>query len=150
MFLTDLDTLSFARTVRGDTFYYYYYNHHHHYLLYAAYLHTYVYSREKTMSLGSTCCSCSIVAVYGASLSLVPALALLYFYVSSFRSTCAVHNMTVFCSSLMSWCPGMLPTYFLNDFEMVPGAPIITGITLVFALLLLLLFLASKILKLAC
>jgi hypothetical protein len=26
----------------------------------------------------------------------------------------------------------MLLTYFLNDFEMVPVAPIITGITLVF------------------
>jgi hypothetical protein len=28
----------------------------------------------------------------------------------------------------------MLLTYFLNDFEMVPVAPIITGITLVFTL----------------
>jgi hypothetical protein len=27
--------------------------------------------------------------------------------------------------------PGMLLTYFLNDFEMVPVAPIITGITLI-------------------
>jgi hypothetical protein len=35
-------------------------------------------------------------------ISLVPALALLYeyFYVSTFRSTCAVPNMVVFCSSL--------------------------------------------------
>jgi hypothetical protein len=33
-------------------------------------------------------------------LSLVPALALLFFYVSTFRSTCAVPNMAVFCSSL--------------------------------------------------
>jgi hypothetical protein len=45
---------------------------------------------------------------------------------------CAVPNMTVFCSSLTSWFPDMLLTYFLNDFEMVPVAPIITGITLVF------------------
>jgi len=29
--------------------------------------------------------------------------------------------------------PGMLLTYFLNDFEIVPVAPIITGITFVFA-----------------
>jgi len=28
--------------------------------------------------------------------------------------------------------PGMLLTYFLNDFEVVPVAPIITGITFVF------------------
>ena len=40
--------------------------------------------------------------------------------------------MAVFCSSLTSWFPGMLLTYFLNYFEMVPVAPIITGITFVF------------------
>ena len=44
---------------------------------------------------------------------------------------CAVPNMAVFCSSLISWLPGMLLTYFLNDFEMVPVARIITGITFV-------------------
>jgi hypothetical protein len=32
---------------------------------------------------------------------------------------------------LTSCFPGMLLTYFLNDFEIVPGAPIITGITFV-------------------
>ena len=64
-------------------------------------------------------------------ISLVPALALLYFYVSIFRSMCAVPNMAVFCSSFTSQFPGMLLMYFLNDFEMVPVAPIITGITLV-------------------
>ena len=63
-------------------------------------------------------------------ISLVPALALLYFYVSTFRSTCSVPSMAVFCSSFTSWFPGMLLMYFLNDFEMVPVAPIITGITL--------------------
>ena len=33
-------------------------------------------------------------------LCLVPALVLLFFYVSTFRSMCAVPNMAVFCSSL--------------------------------------------------
>jgi len=65
-------------------------------------------------------------------LCLVPALVLLFFYVCTFRSMCAVPNMAVFCSSLTSGFPGMLLTYFLNDLEMVPVAPIITGITLVF------------------
>ena len=41
---------------------------------------------------------------------------------------CAVPNMAVFCSSFTSCFPGMLLTYFLNDFEIVPVAPIITGI----------------------
>ena len=34
-------------------------------------------------------------------------------------------SMAVFCSSRTSWLPGMLPTYFINDFEMVPVAPVI-------------------------
>jgi hypothetical protein len=57
-------------------------------------------------------------------------------------------NMAVFCSSLTSLFPGMLLTYFLNYFEMVPVALIITGITFVFTfhmpLLLLLLSLSSS------
>jgi hypothetical protein len=63
---------------------------------------------------------------------LVPALALMYFYTSTFGSMCLVPNMAVSCSSLTSWFPGMVLTYFLNDFELVPVAPIITGITVVF------------------
>jgi len=39
-------------------------------------------------------------------LCLVPALAVLFFYVSTFRNMCAVLNMAVFCSSLTSWFPG--------------------------------------------
>ena len=60
-------------------------------------------------------------------LFLIPAFALLFFYFSTFRSMCAVPNMAVFCSSLTSWFAGMSLTYFLNDLEMVPVAPIITG-----------------------
>jgi hypothetical protein len=63
-------------------------------------------------------------------LSLVPALALLFFYVSTFRSMCAVPSMTIICSSLTSLFPIMSLTYFLNDVEMVPVAPVVTGITL--------------------
>jgi len=65
-------------------------------------------------------------------ISLVHTLTPLYLYVSTFRSMSAVPSMAVFCSSLTSWFPGMLLTYFLNDFEMVPVAPIIAGITFVF------------------
>ena len=45
---------------------------------------------------------------------------------------CAVPNVAVFWSSLTSCFPSMLLTYFPNDFEIVPVAPIITGITFVF------------------
>ena len=65
-------------------------------------------------------------------ISLLAVLNPLYFYISTFRNMCAVPNMAVFCSSLTSCFPGMLLTYFLNVFEIVPVAPIITGITFVF------------------
>jgi hypothetical protein len=52
-------------------------------------------------------------------ISLAPALALMYFYIRTFRIMCAVPNMAVFCSSLTSWFPGMVLTYYLNDFEII-------------------------------
>jgi len=65
-------------------------------------------------------------------ISLVSVLNLLFFYINTFRSMCAVPSTAVFCSSLTSCFPGMLLTYFLNDFEILPVAPVITGITFVF------------------
>ena len=50
-------------------------------------------------------------------LCLVSALVLLFFYVSTFRSMCAVPNMALYCSSLTSWFPDMSLTYFLNDLD---------------------------------
>jgi len=54
---------------------------------------------------------------------------------------CAVCNMAVFCSSLMSCVPGILFRYFPNDFETVPVVTLISGTTLGFILVLLLLLL---------
>ena len=66
-------------------------------------------------------------------ISFVPALVLLlFFYVSTFRRMFAVPKIAVFCRSQTSWCPGMLLTYFLNDFEILLFAPFITAITVVF------------------
>jgi hypothetical protein len=45
---------------------------------------------------------------------------------------CAVPNIAVFCSYLIPCFPGMLLKYFLKDFEVVPVASIITGVTSVF------------------
>ena len=61
-----------------------------------------------------------------------PMLNLLYFYISIFQSMDTVPSTTVFCSSLVSCFPGMLLRYFLNYFEMVTVATLITGITFVF------------------
>jgi len=55
-------------------------------------------------------------------ISLVSVLNLLYFYISTFRSMCAVPNMAVFWSSLTSCFPGMLLKYFLNEFNS-PSCP---------------------------
>ena len=74
----------------------------------------------------------AILLLFTVLISLVSVLNLLYFYISTFRSVCAVPNMAVLCSSFTSYLPGMLLTYFLNDFEIVPVAPIITGIIFAF------------------
>jgi hypothetical protein len=51
-----------------------------------------------------------LLLLFMVPISLDSALALLCFYVCTFRSMCAVPNMAVFCSSLTSWFPGMLLT----------------------------------------
>ena len=57
-------------------------------------------------------------------------------YISTLRGTCAVYNMAVFCGSWILCFPGMLLGYCLNDFIMVPVAPVITSITFVFTFLM--------------
>jgi len=48
------------------------------------------------------------------------------------RSSCAVTNMALFCSSLFSRFPGMLRKYFLNHFSDGFSCPYITGMAFVF------------------
>jgi len=92
----------------------------------------YTYIRETNCVPREYSVAAILLLLFMVLISLVSVLNLLYFYISTFRSMCAVPNMTVFCSSLTSCFPGMLLTYFLNDFEIVPVVPIITGITFVF------------------
>jgi len=73
-----------------------------------------------------------LLLLFMVLISSVSVFNLLHFYISTFRSMCAVPNVAVFCSSFTSCFPGMLLTYFLNDFVTAPVASIITGITLVF------------------
>ena len=49
---------------------------------------------------------------------------------------CAVPNMAVFCSSLTSCFPGMLLTYFLNDFEIVPVALLLLVIIIIIIIII--------------
>ena len=86
----------------------------------------YTYIHEKSYVPREYRVAAILLSLFMAFISLVSVLNLLYFYISTFRSMCAVPNMAVFCSSLTSCFPGMLLTYFLNDFEIVPVVPIIT------------------------
>ena len=53
-------------------------------------------------------------------------------FTSVFSRLCAVPNIAVLCSSLMSCFPRMLLRYFVNDFETLPVASIANCITSVF------------------
>jgi hypothetical protein len=50
-------------------------------------------------------------------ITLFTILYILHFYISTFRSMCAVSNMAVFCSLLTSWIHGTLLRYFVSDFD---------------------------------
>jgi len=92
----------------------------------------YTYIPEKNYVSREHSVAAILLLLFVVLISLVSVLNLLYFYISTFRSMCAVPNMAVFWSSLTSCFPGILLTYFLNHFEIVPVAPIITSITFVF------------------
>jgi len=79
----------------------------------------YTYIPEKNYVLREYSVAAILLLLFMVLKLLVPLLNILYFYISTFRSMCPVPNMAVFCSSLTSWFPGMLLTYFLNDFETV-------------------------------
>jgi len=61
----------------------------------------------------------SVVAIllllFMVLISLVSVLNLLYFYISTFRSVCAVPNMAVFWISLTAYFPSMLLYYYYNN-----------------------------------
>jgi len=91
----------------------------------------YTYVPETSYVPREYCVASILLLLFMVLISLVSLLNLLYFYISTFRSMCAVQNMAVFCSSLTSCFPGMLLTYFLNEFEIVPVASIVTAIIII-------------------
>jgi hypothetical protein len=78
-----------------------YYYHHYHYLLYAGYLYI-VYIPETNNVPKEYNVAAILSLLFMVPISLAAELALMYFYISTFRSMCAVPNMAVFCSSLTS------------------------------------------------
>ena len=99
-----------------------------------AVLYLQLYTRNKPCFYGIQSCSCSVFTICATCNVISPVQYVLRLYISTSRSVCAVHNTAVFGSSLISRFSGMLLRYCLSDFEMVPVAPIITGITFAFTL----------------
>ena len=92
---------------------------------------SYTYIAETNCDSREYSVAAILLLLFMVLISLVSVLNLLYFYIITFRSMCAVPNMAVFYSSLTSCFPGMLLTYFPNDFEIVPVAPIIIIIIII-------------------
>jgi hypothetical protein len=66
---------------------------------------------------------------YVVHVMLFPMIKVLYSYINTFCSILPVPTVAAFCSTLMSCFLHMLLRYFVNNFEMVPVAYIITCIT---------------------
>jgi hypothetical protein len=117
-------TAAFKVLVTSLSYYYYYL-----YLLSLCRVFTIIYLKQ-TVSLGYTRVY-NVTAILSLQfmvyVMLHPMLNVLYLYISTSRSTCAVPNMAVFCSPLMSCFICMVLRCVLNDFEMVPVAPSTTG-----------------------
>ena len=115
-FITSLSTAALSHTERpfagtssddcralgrhkGDIPEIYYYYYHHHHLLYEG---IYTYIPETNNDPREYSVAAILLLLFMVLISLVSVLNLLYFYITTFRSMCAVPNMAVFCSSLTS------------------------------------------------
>ena len=75
----------------------------------------YIYIPEMNYPPREYCVAAILLLLFMVFISFVSVLNLLYFYISTFRSMCAVPNMAVSYSSLTSCFPGMLLTYNNNN-----------------------------------
>jgi len=66
---------------------------------------------------------------------------------SAVRGMCAVLNMAVYCSSLISSSPGVLLRYCLSDFEMAPVAPIVRLYHFAFTFYIIIIIIIVKLLQ---
>jgi hypothetical protein len=117
---------AFSHAFKVYYYYYYYY-----YYLSFCWVFTIKYLKQ-TWLQGIYNVSALLLLQFMVHVLLYPILIGLYFFVSTFWNMCAVSNMAIFCNSMILCFPSMFHRYFLNDFEIVPFAPIITGITFVF------------------
>jgi hypothetical protein len=98
------------RRRRGGVNYYYHHHHHHHHQHHHHHHHhhvssmqgIYTYISEPNNVPKEYNVAALLSLMFMVPISLVSALTLMYFYISTFRSMCAVLNMTVFCGFLTS------------------------------------------------
>ena len=86
---------------------------------------------NKPCLYGTQCCICSVFTISPTCNVISSVKYVLYFYISTSRSLCAVQNMAVVCSFLISCFPGVLVSYCPSDFDIVPVTHNISGITFV-------------------
>ena len=89
----------------------------------------YSYIPEKASLYGIQCRSCSVFTIRATCNAVLPVKYVLHFHVSTLAVCVQRSVWLVFCSSVMSCFPGMLFWYCLSGCEMVPFAPLMTGIT---------------------
>ena len=97
----------FLRSVYLCWCHYYYHNHYHHHPCYHLYTGCLKFNtRNKPCFYGTQCCSCSVFTISATCNVISPVKYVLYSYISTFRSMCAVSNMAVFLyflNFLLSW-----------------------------------------------
>ena len=91
--------------------------------LYAWYLQLYTWIQQYFKCIYS--CSCSVFTICATCIVISPVKYVMYFYISTFCSMCVQCPVWLFFVVVLSWYVAQV----LSDFEMVPVAPIITGIT---------------------
>jgi hypothetical protein len=71
-------------------------------------IHNYIPETNHISSVHIQCCSCSVFTMCATCNVILLMKYVLYCYISTSCSLCAVHNMAVFCSSLILCFRGML------------------------------------------
>ena len=114
-----------VRSSSYSYYYYYYYYQTHYYYHYPCYhpmqgSYNYIHETNHVSRVHSVAAVLYLQSVL--HVMLFPMINVSLFDISTFRSLCAVRNMAVFTSSLISCFSGTLFRYCLNDFEMLTVA----------------------------
>ena len=114
--------------------YYYYYYYYYYYKFYLFSVFTMILKQTKFFGVYVVTAVLWLQCVFHVGLLLFPMMNVLYCNIRTFRSMCSVRIVAVFCSFLVSCFTVMWSGYFLINVEIVPGAPVITGMGVSFCI----------------